>query len=69
MRMRIVTPEQLEEGYVTYANGSLMRHSFHVISRRRDGNYVVREPGPVVPLDASCSTDRVQADSGRGVAE
>lgn len=48
-RTRIVTPEQLAEGYY-YGDptviGGMHRGDYSVIARLRDGNYLVRDPRP-----------------------
>jgi hypothetical protein len=49
---RIVTREQLQAGYVTFANGLVMRHSYKVIARRYENEnpardtYLIKEPQP-----------------------
>ena len=51
---RELTEKQYREGYMTYANGFVMRHAYKA-SRRitRDGRhyYVVDEPEAPKPLD------------------
>jgi len=48
-QFRIVTPEQLKAGYVVFhpdlvGPSSIERHSWKVMFKREDGNYVVLEP-------------------------
>ncbi|MEN6605893.1 MAG: hypothetical protein ABFD60_01520 [Bryobacteraceae bacterium] len=44
-RYRVVTPEQLKEGYFVLNGVIAHRHSFAVIDKTPEGNYIVREPG------------------------
>lgn len=41
---RIVTLQQLRDGYATFANGVVVWHKYEVIENLADGNYVVVEP-------------------------
>jgi len=43
-KWRIVTREQLQEGYLTYANGVVLHHNYLVLEKRSDGTYLVAEP-------------------------
>ncbi len=45
-QQRIVTPEQLAEGYCLFVEGAIVRLSYVVVRRLPNGNYVVREPKP-----------------------
>ena len=41
----VVTEEQLKEGFlIRWSSGRIQRCEFVVVSKRPDGNYVVREP-------------------------
>lgn len=44
MSTRIVTPEQYREGYWTKVGDYKLWHSFDLISKELDGNYLVRDP-------------------------
>lgn len=47
---RIVTPEQLAQGYTTCGNlladpaGSIIHHNYREVRKLPDGNFVVEEP-------------------------
>ncbi len=44
---RVVTPKQLEEGWIEFRRDGVpntIHHDFVVIRKLPDGNYVVREP-------------------------
>lgn len=46
-KLRVVTPQQLEEGYYVFNEDevpNMTRHPYEVHSRLPDGNYVIREP-------------------------
>lgn len=43
-RVRIVTPEQWEQGYVRKEGDRLFRENYILIGKLRDGNYLVQEP-------------------------
>lgn len=46
-RYRIVTPEQLAEGWEEYRADcipNVIHHEFVVVRKRADGNFVVKEP-------------------------
>ncbi len=63
---RIVTPEQLAEGYVVL-NGLLAeRHRWSVIRRLDDGNYLVHDPDADAanpePADAALKEDQPDVD-------
>lgn len=46
-QVRLVTPKQLQEGWLEYRPNevpNLIHHQFSVISKTEEGNYVVLEP-------------------------
>ncbi len=45
-QQRIVTPQQLAEGYSLFVEGFIVRLSYAVVRRLPGGNYVVEEPRP-----------------------
>lgn len=48
--VRVITPEQLSEGYETMTRAKLdgmpmiCKHQYEVVRRLSDGNYLVKEP-------------------------
>ncbi len=45
-QQRIVTPEQLVEGYSLLVEGFIVRLSYVIVRGLPNGNYVVQEPVP-----------------------
>jgi hypothetical protein len=43
-RVRIVTPEQKNEGYIRKVGSKFFSEQYIVIAKLSDGNYLVREP-------------------------
>jgi hypothetical protein len=56
-KLRIITPEQYQEGYWTFAGGKKMNHRYEVVSRDSLGNYVVREPEALEALSNTAKGD------------
>jgi len=49
MRYRVVTKEQINEGYVVVDGTHAIHRHFNVIKKNRDNTYVVEEPEPEPP--------------------